>query len=57
MKIEKKKNNLNKIILLTQSKSNRIEALCSKSLADSNISHDEFVFVNNVLKKMKDRLK
>ena len=52
-----KEKNLNKIILLTQPKSNRIEALFSKSLADSNISHDEFVFINNVLKEMKERLK
>ena len=55
--MKKRKKNLNKIILLTQSKSNSIETLFSKSLADSNISHDKFVFINNVLKEMKDRLK
>ena len=30
-------------------KLNRIEVLASKSIIDSNISHDEFVSVNNVL--------
>ena len=40
-----------KIILLVKSKLNGIEDLISKVLIDSNISHDEFVLINNVLKK------
>ena len=46
--------------MLTKSKSNRIEVLISKSLIDSNISHDEFVLINNVLKEyegMKEEIK
>ena len=32
-----------KIVLLAKSKLNSFEALISKALIDSNISHDEFV--------------
>ena len=46
-----KKKTHDKIVLLTKSKLNRIEVLISKALIDSNISHDEFVLVNNVLKE------
>ena len=31
-----------------------IEALISKALIDSNISHDEFVLINNVLNEFYD---
>ena len=31
-----------------------IEALISKTLIDSNISHDEFVLINNVLNEFYD---
>ena len=41
-----------KIVLLAKSKLTRIEALISKALIDSNITHDEFVLINNVLKNM-----
>ena len=37
--------------MLTKSKSNSIEVLTSKALTDSNISHDEFVLINNALKE------
>ena len=40
------------------SKLNLIEVLISKTLIDSNVSHDEFVLIKNVLKeydKMKKR--
>ena len=47
--IKKKKNKQDKIILLTKSRLNSIEVLISKALIDSNISHDEFVLINNVL--------
>ena len=38
--------------MLTKSKLNSIEVLISKALIDSNISHDAFVLINNVLKKI-----
>ena len=48
---EKKKRRHDKIVLLEKAKLNRIEVLISKVLVNSVISHDEFVFINNVLKK------
>ena len=48
--IKKKEKKHQKIVLLAKSKLNSIEVLISKALIDSNISHDEFVLVNNVLK-------
>ena len=46
--------------MLAKSKLNNIEVLNSKALIDSNISHDEFVLINSVLKKynkMKEEIK
>ena len=43
-----------KIVLLTKSKLNSIGALISKALIDSNISHDKFALINNVLKEFYD---
>ena len=40
--------------MLAKSKLNSIEILISKTLIDSNISHDEFVLINNVLKGFYD---
>ena len=40
-----------KIVLLAKSRSNSIEVLISKVSIDSNISHDEFVLINNELKE------
>ena len=60
MIIKKKKKKHDKIILLPKFKLNRMEVLISKSLIDSNISHNEFVSINNVLKEyeeMKDETK
>ena len=48
----KKKND--KIVLLAKSKLNSTEVLISNVLIDSNISHDEFVLTNNVLKEFYD---
>ena len=48
--IKKKKKKHDKIVSLAKSKLNRIQVLISKSLIDSNISHDAFVLKNNVLK-------
>ena len=49
--IKKKKKNHDKTVLLAKSKLNSIEVLFSKALIDSNISHDKFVLINNVLKE------
>ena len=43
-----------KIVMLAKSKLNSIEVLISKALIDSNISHNEFVLINNVLKELYD---
>ena len=40
--------------MLARSKLNSIEVLISKALVDSNISHDELVLINSVLKKFDD---
>ena len=56
--IIKKYKKHDKILLLA--KLNRIDVIISKALIDSNISHDEFVLINNVLKeyeKMKEEIK
>ena len=58
--IKKNKKKHDKIVLLAKNKFNTTEVLISKALADSNISHDEFVSVNNVLKEydhLKDEIK
>ena len=49
--INKKKKKHHKILLLEKSKLNFIEVLILKALIDSNISHDKFVLINNVLKE------
>ena len=38
----------------SKSKLNSIEVLISKALMNSNISHNEFVLINNILKKYDD---
>ena len=40
-----------KIVLLVKSRLNSIEVLISKTLIDSNFSHDEFVLIYNLLKE------
>ena len=52
--IKKKKKKHDKIVLLAKSKLNSIEVLISKALSNSNISHDEFVLINNVLTEFYD---
>ena len=49
--IKNKKKKHDEIVLLAKSKLNKIEVLIAKALIDSNISHDEFVLTNNVLKE------
>ena len=50
--IKKKKKRYDKKVLWTKSKINKV--LISKALTDSNITHDEFVLINNVLKEVYD---
>ena len=40
--------------MLAKSKLNSIEVLISKALTDSNISHDELILINNMLKEFYD---
>ena len=47
--IKKNKNKHDKIVLLAKSILNSIEIVVSKALINSNISHDEFVLINNEL--------
>ena len=49
--IKKKKKKYDEIMLLAQNRLNIKEFLISKALIDSNISHDEFVSVDNVLEE------
>ena len=50
--IKKKKHD--KILSLSKSELNRVEILISKALIDLNISHNEFVLINNVPKELDD---
>ena len=45
--LRKRKRNM----IRSKSKLNSREVLISKALIDSNISHDKFVLINNVLKE------
>ena len=58
--IKKKKNVHDKIKMLAKFKLNSIKVFISKVLIDSNIGHDEFILINNVLKEyydMKEEIK
>ena len=48
---KKKKKKHDKIVLLAKSKLDSIEVLSSKVLVDSNISHDQFILIHNLLRK------
>ena len=52
--IKKQKKKHSKIVFLAKSQLNSMEILVSKALLDSNISHDGFVFINNVLEGFYD---
>ena len=54
--VKKKKKKHDKMVLLAKTKLNSIEVLISKALIHSNISHDDFVLINNVLKEF-DKMK
>ena len=53
--IKKKRKELYGIVLLAKSELNNIEVLISKASINSNISHNEFVLINNVLKEFYER--
>ena len=55
--IKKKKRIHDKIVLLAKSQQNGIDLSSSKALIDSNISHDEFILINNMLKEFYDMKK
>ena len=58
--IQKKKKYPDKTVPLAKTKLNTIKVLIPKDLIDSNISHNEIVSVNNVLKEydgMKEEIK
>ena len=48
---KKKKKKHDKIVLLAKSKLDSIEVLSFKVLVDSNISHDQFILIHNLLRK------
>ena len=50
-KYKSKRKEAHKTVLLTEPKLNRIEALTSKALINSVISHGKYVLMNNVLKE------
>ena len=52
--IKKKRKKHEKTVLLAKTKLNNIEVSISKSLIDSDNSHDEFVSGNNVFKQYND---
>ena len=53
----RKKKKQDNIGLVTKTKLNTIKVLISKALIDSYINHDEFVLVNNVLRKYNEMKK
>ena len=52
--IKKKKKSHEKILSLSKFKSNRVEALISRALINSNISHNDFVLIKVVPKEFDD---
>ena len=52
--IKRKRKKRDRIVLLAKSKLNSIGVVISKALIDSNISHEEFVLINNILKEFYD---
>ena len=52
--IKKRKKKHDKILSLAKSKLNSVQILISKALIDSNTTHNEFVFKNNVPKEFDD---
>ena len=52
--VKKKKKQRDKTVLSAKSKLNSIEVSFFKASIDPNISHDEFVLINNVRKEFYD---
>ena len=52
--MKKKKKKHDKVVLLAKYKLNSIEVFVSKTLINSNISHDELFFIENNLKELYD---
>ena len=52
--IKKKKKKHHKVVLFPNSELNNTELLISKALIDSNVSHDVFVLIKNVLQDFYD---
>ena len=52
--IKKRKKKHDKILSLAKSKLNSVQILISKALIDSNTTHNEFVFKDNVPKEFDD---
>ena len=55
--IKKNRKKRDKTVLLGKAKSNIIKVLISKTLINSYISHDKFVWVNNVLREYSEMKK
>ena len=53
-RVTKKEKKHDKVVLLAKSKLYSLKVLISKALIDSNISHDQLVLMNNVLKEYDD---
>ena len=49
-----KENKHDKKLLLAKSELDSVKVLISKALVNSNISHDEFILINNVPKEFDD---
>ena len=54
--IKKYKSIIKKVVLLAKTKLNSIGVLISKALIVSNISHDEFALINNMIKEYNDMM-
>ena len=55
--IKKYKSIIKKVVLLAKTKLNSIGVLISTALIVSNISHDEFSLINNMIKECNDMMK
>ena len=51
---KQKKRKQDKMVSLAKSKLNNVDVLISKALIDSNITHNAFVLIHNVLKEFDD---
>ena len=56
VRIKKYKSIIKKVVFLAKTKLNSIGVLISKALTVSNISHDEFALINNMIKEYNDMM-